>query len=151
MFSLTSLLLRLIEVRRAKGRGRRGFVASVDCGSEYLGRWGAGLRRVCPQVGSRSGSCSWQDFGHEEEGDSDEVQVLEVVAAMPISYAFPASTFPANPAGQVHDAEPIASRPPVTSGKRGAPADASEAAPKKRTKKSAPNPPRRKIMPGVAG
>ena len=88
---------------------------------------------------------------HEEEGDSDEVQALEVVAAMPISYAFPASTFPANPAGQVHDAEPIASRPPVTSGKRGAPASASEAAPKKRMKKSAPNPPRRKTMPGVAG
>src|SRR3954468_16034754 len=37
----------------------------------------------------------------EEEGDSDEVKILEVVAAMPISYAFPASTFPANPAGQV--------------------------------------------------
>src|SRR4051812_31608829 len=88
---------------------------------------------------------------HEEEGDSDEVQILEVVAAMPISYAFPASTFPANPAGQVHDAEPIASRPHVTSGKRGAPASASEAVPKKRTKKSAPNPPRRKIMPGVSG
>jgi hypothetical protein len=87
----------------------------------------------------------------EEEGDSDEVQTLEVVAAMPISYAFPASTFPANPAGQVHDAEPIASRPPVTSGKRGAPASASEAVPKKRVKKSAPNPPRRKTMPGVAG
>ena len=88
---------------------------------------------------------------HEEEGDSDEVQALEVVAAMPISYAFPASTFPANPAGQVHDAEPIASRPPVTSGKRGAPVGTSEAAPKKRMKKSAPNPPRRKTMPRVAG
>ena len=88
---------------------------------------------------------------HEEEGDSDEVQVLEVVAAMPISYAFPASTFSANPAGQVHDAEPLASRPPVTSGKRGAPAGASETAPKKRMKKSAPNPPRRKTMPGVTG
>ena len=88
---------------------------------------------------------------HEEEGDSDEGQVLEVVAAMPISYAFPASTFPANPAGQVHDAEPIASRPPVTSGKRGAPASSSEAVPKKRIKKSASNPPRRKTMPGVAG
>src|SRR3954471_618980 len=81
----------------------------------------------------------------EEEGDSDEVQVLEVVAAMPISYAFPASTFPANPAGQVHDAEPIASRPPITSVKRGAPASASEVVPKKRVKRSAPNPPRRKI------
>src|SRR3954466_8969155 len=88
---------------------------------------------------------------HEEEGDSDEVQVLEVVVAMPISYAFPSSTFPANPAGQVHNAEPIASRPPVTSGKRGAPAGASEAVPKKRMNKSAPNPPRRKTMPGVAG
>ena len=88
---------------------------------------------------------------HEEEGDSDEVQVLEVVAAMPISYAFPASTFSANPAGQVHDAEPLASRPPVTSGKRGAPAGASEKAPKKRMKKSAPHPPRHKTMPGVTG
>src|SRR3954469_24999200 len=66
---------------------------------------------------------------HEEEGDSDEVQVLEVVAAMPISYAFPASTFSANPAGQVHNVEPLASRPPVTSGKRRAPADAPEVAP----------------------
>ena len=88
---------------------------------------------------------------HEEEGDSDEVQVLEVVAAMPISYAFPASILSANPAGQVHNVEPLASRPPVTSGKRGAPASASEAAPKKRMKKSATNPPRRKTMPGVAG
>ena len=58
---------------------------------------------------------------HEEEGDSDEVQVLEVVAAMPISYAFPASTFPANPAGQVHDAEPIASRPLLPRGNVGLP------------------------------
>ena len=32
-------------------------------------------------------------LAHEQEGDSDEVQVLEVVAAMPISYAFLASTF----------------------------------------------------------
>jgi hypothetical protein len=88
---------------------------------------------------------------HEEEGDSDEVQVLEVVAAMPISYAFPASTFSANPAGQVHNAEPLASRPPVTSGKRSAPAGASEAAPKKRMKKSAQHPPKRKTMPGVTG
>src|SRR3954466_3161827 len=88
---------------------------------------------------------------HEEEGDSDEVQVLEVVAAMPISYAFPASTFSATPAGQVHNAEPLASWPPVSSGKRSAPASASEAAPKKRMKKSAQHPPKRKTMPGVAG
>ena len=88
---------------------------------------------------------------HEEEGDSDEVQVLEVVAAMPISYAFPASTFSANPADQVHNTEPLASRPPVTSGKRSDPADASEAVPKKRIKRSAPHPPKRKTMPGVTG
>ena len=68
---------------------------------------------------------------HGEEGDSDDVQILEVVAAMPISYAFPASTSSANQAGQVHDAEPLASQPPATSRKRTAPAGVSEAAPKK--------------------
>src|SRR3954466_8797312 len=51
---------------------------------------------------------------HGEEGDSDDVQILEVVAAMPISYAFPASTSSANQAGQVHRAEPLASQPPAT-------------------------------------
>src|SRR3954465_14926343 len=65
---------------------------------------------------------------HEEEGDSDDVQILEVVAAMPISYSFPASTSPPNQAGQVHEAEPLASQPPATSRKRTAPAGASEAA-----------------------
>src|SRR3954463_1047260 len=74
---------------------------------------------------------------HGEEGDSDDVQILEVFAAMPISYAFPASNFPATQAGQVHDAEPLASQPPATSRKRTASAGPSEAAPKKRTKKSA--------------
>ena len=48
LFSLTFILFRLTEVRRAKGRGCRGFVASVDCGPEYPGRWGAGLRRIRP-------------------------------------------------------------------------------------------------------
>ena len=73
---------------------------------------------------------------HGEEGDSDDVQILEVVAVMPISYAFPASTFLANQAGQVHDAEPLASQAPATSRERTAPAGPSKAAPKKRTKKS---------------
>src|SRR4051812_6683280 len=88
---------------------------------------------------------------HGEEGDSDDVQILEVVAVMPISYAFPASTFPANQAGQVHDAEPLASQAPATSKKRTAPTGPSEAAPKKRTKKSAQHLPKRKTMPGVTG
>src|SRR4051812_35560586 len=50
-----------------------------------------------------------------DEGDSDDVQILEVVVVVPISYAFPAPSFPANQAVQVHDVEPLASKDPVTS------------------------------------
>src|SRR3954468_10308314 len=64
---------------------------------------------------------------HGDEGDSDDVQILEVVAAMPISYAFPAPPFPANPSGQVHDSEPLASRAPAASKKRTALAGPSDA------------------------
>ena len=86
-----------------------------------------------------------------DEGDSDDVQILEVVVAVPISYAFPSPSFPANQAGQVHEVDPLASEAPVASKKRTTSTDPSNAAPRKRTKKSSQHIPRRKAMPRVAG
>ena len=70
---------------------------------------------------------------------------------VPISYAFLAPSFLANQAGQVHEVEPVASEALVASKKRTASTDPSDAAPRKRTKKSSQHILRRKTMPGVTG
>ena len=84
-------------------------------------------------TGKLSSIRDWPD----DEDDSD-IEVMEAVDAVPLSYAFPAS---ANPGGQIHEDPPLATGEPVPvvpKKRRGAASSSSSGPcqPSKRQKKS---------------